>query len=130
MSKIKITDTIKDMMIGLSEGNPGALTVCVNLMRAEPSIDPDNMLAGIGSLLELDQQEIYGPRIWMLYKDVCKEDITKTIAVLRSCQLGLVSKNDLVHAIDNHGNGLNVNDICVKVKEKLPNFGQQESADN
>ena len=58
----------------------------------------------------------------MLYKDVCKEDIVKTVAMLRANQLGILQKDKLIHAIDNYGNGINVDELHTQVKDQLPSF--------
>jgi hypothetical protein len=107
----------------MTEGNPGATSVCMELIEKEKTIDKDSAIPGLGSLLSLDAYAIYGADIWMLYKDVCGKDIEKTIAALRSCQLGFTSFIDLKHAIAHYGEGLELDKIVVQVKERLPNFG-------
>ena len=78
----------------------------------------------MGLILLLDTFDIYEERIWMLYKDVCKQDITNTIACLRACQLGMITESDLNNSIDNRGNGIVPDEITKKVQERLPQFGQ------
>ena len=87
MSKeiIDLTDSMMSAIMKLSEGNPGAMQVCMKIMDKAEEIDPDAMLGGLGVLLSLDTHQIYGSKIWMLYKDMCGEDIVKTLAVLRGC---------------------------------------------
>lgn len=75
MSRIKLNDTGMSAAIKMNDGNPGALTVIVQFMKMGAEIDPDSALGGITPILDLDTLGIYGPRIWMLYKDVCKEDV-------------------------------------------------------
>ena len=122
-TKISLDDTAQDMVIKLSEGNPGALTVCMEILQRGGSIDPDGFGGGgAGLLLLFDSMSLYGSRIWMLYKDVCGEDLVKTVAMLRAWQLGLVSEDNLKHAIDNYGNGIDKDDLFKQVKDRLPNF--------
>ena len=121
-NKIGLTDTAEDMMVKMSEGNPGALSVCMQLLTETANIDPDAALGGLSSILMLDTLGIYGPEIWMLYKDVCGEDIADTITVLRGYQLGFITHHQLNHAIQNGGDGLDVNDVLKQVKDKLPLF--------
>lgn len=121
--RIKLDMSMMDVVAELSEGVPGALVVCMRMLKDGDTIDPDNMLGGVGSLLSLDSQGIYGSRIWMLYKDVCGEDLTKTIALLRATQLGFVSDTDLDHAVDNRGAGVDVDALYAQVQERLPAFG-------
>lgn len=85
-------------------------------------IDTDAAFGGFANIMDLDTLGIYGSRIWMLYKDVCKEKLYKMIAVLRSWQLGFVSASAINHAIDNYGEGLDVSECVVKVTEQLKGF--------
>ena len=119
------TDTIQSAIIKLTEGNPGAFHVCVELIKQAGAIDPDDLLGGLSKLLSLDGLGIYGPRIWMLYKDVCDCDMVSTTCVLRGWQLGLIDRRQLDYAIDNRGDGLDVADVLANVRQKLPAFAAQ-----
>ena len=123
-SKIGLNDTVQDTLIKLSEGNPGALSVCMQIMAKGSQIDPDAFGGGLLMLLSLDDLGIYGSRIWMLYKDVCGTDLTDTLGVLRGHQLGFITSGTLNHAIDNRGDGLDIEDVVSKVRERLPDFGK------
>ena len=121
-NRIALTDTVIDTTTRMSEGNPGAITVMVNLMKESPKVDPDDMFGPLGPLMSLDSYGIYGSRIWMLYKDVCNQSAVRTLAVLRGMQLGLISDTVVDHAIDHRGEGLDVEEIMARVKERLPAF--------
>jgi hypothetical protein len=56
----------KELIIKMSEGNPGAINVLLALSQ-----EPD----GFWDILELNRQGVKGSLIWMRYKDVCGEDI-------------------------------------------------------
>lgn len=120
--KIQLTDSIQDVIFKLSAGNPGAITVCLSILKNGAQIDPDNMFGGLGALLSLDTLGLYGPKIWMLFKDVCKENLSRMLAVLRGRQLGFLSEAQINHAVENYGEGINVADICAKVIKRLPRF--------
>ena len=122
ITKIHLTDSMMDILIKMSEGNPGALTVCLQIIKDGEQIDPDHGLGGIGIILKLDTLKLYGPKIWMLYKDVCDENLSEMIAVLRGWQLGFLNERQLQHAVDNYGEGINLEEICAKVCERLPRF--------
>ena len=128
--RIKAEMNMQDMFLALCEGNPGALRVCMELFKGAEQIDPGSFHAGFASLLMLDTLKIYGPRIWMLYKDVCGENLVKMVALLRAYQLGQlagVTENALNHAIDNRGAGLNIDLALKAVKEKMPNFNNPKA---
>jgi len=122
MTRLVLSDTVRDMIIKLAEDNPGAIRVCSEIFEAGEKIDRDSFHGGFSTLLNLDSLEIYGANIWLLYKDVCNEDITLTIAVLRAWQLGLVSKDKLKHAVEHYGEGIDVQGLYEKVKERLSKF--------
>jgi hypothetical protein len=119
--KIKLNDSFMDVVMKMSEGNPGAISVLMQLMKEVPTIDPANVLGGLGPILEMDTLGIYGSRIWILYKDVCGEDIAKTNWMLRAWQLGLLTETELNHRIDNYGRD-GVDEIAAKVVTKLAEY--------
>ena len=119
---IDLNCSLIDIAIKLVGGNPGAIRVCCEIISKAEQIDPDSALGPLGALLSFDSYHIYDERIWMLFKDVCGENVVKVIALLRAVQLGLLSESTLNHAIDNFGEGLNVSEYITKVKKQLPNF--------
>ena len=124
MTKIQETDTMLDSLTKMAEGNPGAITVLMQIMTEAERIDPDSFMGSFGAILSLDTQNIYGSRIWMLYKDVCGENITDTIGLSRAVQMGIISIATLNMAIDNYGKGLDVEDTMKKLRNDLPNFAK------
>jgi hypothetical protein len=124
-TRLELTDNGTTLAIKMSEGNPGALRVIVELMKEGNWIDPVGM-GGVGAVLMMDTFGIYGSRIWMLYKDVCNQDIIKTMAVIRGCQLGILNEHTMNAAID--GASLDTDELLTKVQERLGNFGQKDTA--
>lgn len=124
-TRINGDDTISSAILKLSDGNPGAIHVCTLCIDHGDIIDPHTVLGGLGNLLSLDTHNIYGPDIWMLYKDVCGEDIVKTIACLRACQLRQITISTLKYAIANHGDGINCNQVLLDVQERIPTFAHE-----
>lgn len=70
--KIGLETTQKEMAMIMSEGNPGALSVICQILKADP-------VEGFMTLLNLDDMNIRGVQIWLGYKDHCGEDIEKFI---------------------------------------------------
>ena len=124
MLRIVLEDSIKSMIIKLGGGNPGALKVCCDLFVGTATIDPDACFGEASALLALDKYEIYEERIWMLYKDVCQENLTNMIGILRAVQLGLLAISTLNKAIDNRGIGVDIEGTLELVQKKLPNFNK------
>ena len=123
-TRIEMTDTMFDVIRKMTEGNPGAMHVCVSLLKEGVRIDPDDFMGPMGAILQLDTFGIYGPRIWQLYSDVCGSNLTKAAAMLRAVQLGLLREKELHHAIDNRGDGLDVDAAHASVRERLPAFAE------
>ena len=123
--RIELHDSIRDILMKMSEGNPGALTVCMKMLEEGGDIDPQSFAGGLGAILGMDSHGIYGSRIWMLYKDVCGENLENTLAVLRACQLGQLRESDMLHAIDNRGQGIDVPALVMGVKKRLEQFGEK-----
>jgi hypothetical protein len=124
-TRIEMTDSIMDIYMKMSEGNPGACKALMEMIKLSPTADPDfGRFAEFGPLLALDSQGIYGSRIWMLFKDVCKEQAVYALACLRAVQLGIMGSSVLDHAIDNRGEGLDVFATRRAVCERLPNFSK------
>lgn len=64
--KIGLNSSIRDALVIMAEGNPGAINVLVKLME-----DP----IGFIDVLHLDDMNMRGSQIWVGYKDHCKQDI-------------------------------------------------------
>lgn len=98
--RVRIDMPMFDIVKALSEGNIGALNVCMALFK-----DCDT---GAFDLIWLDSLRIYGRRIWMLFKDVCRQDLGCVRAVLMDVRKGDISRETLNAAIDNYGAGIDV----------------------
>lgn len=121
-TKINLTDSLGETLAKMSEGNPGACVVCLQMQEHGAKIDPDSVFGGLGPIFNLDSLNIYGPRIWMLYKDVCRGNLSRTIALLRAWQLGILPADKLQYAVDHYGEGIDIEAICAQVVQKLPRF--------
>lgn len=125
--RITLADNQMSIVMKMSEGNPGAMNVLMNMMQ-DHGIDPDSALGGIGSILTLDTIGIYGSDIYVLNKDICDQDLPKMLAVLRATQLGMFDREVLKDACsrqDRSGKQMvPVNELYEKVRERLPNFNK------
>lgn len=124
--RIGLNDTIKDVAIKMSDGNPGALMAMMDLIKQCPTIDPEFALGGLGLICFLDEWGIYGTDIYVLHSDICERKTNHTIAVIRATQLGLFSHDKLIsaaHKQDRSGRkDVPVEDLYNRVCEELPNF--------
>lgn len=128
--RIKLTMSLPDILQELSEGNPGALTVLLKLMKQAPVIDPEAWAKELQPLLSLDTHGIYGSQIWVFYKDICGESILNMLIVFRAVQLGLM-REDTLQAWLRAPHRVPASQFEVLrelLKEKLPSFNKQEVA--
>lgn len=81
--KIETNDNMMNVMIKMSEGNPGAITGMASLIKDDP-------LKGFMLLLGLDDMNIRGSQIWQVYKYYCNEDIEKFKEVIQNRDADMV----------------------------------------
>lgn len=122
-TRIGLNDTVQSALIKMCDGNPGGLNVLIEIMKVNGRVDPDDFMGGLGPILGLDMLGIYGSRIWILHKDVCGQDIVKTLTLLRANQLGILPEAELNRLIDS-GESPDFSDILAKVQKELPNFAK------
>lgn len=126
MSRITLLDSVESVISKMSEGNIGAMNVCMLLIAEGGNIDRQNIMGGFGFILDLDREGIYGTDIYVFWNDICNRELPKMIAVLRAVQLGFFNGRvlaDACHRQDYSGRDLvPVNDLYNKVIERLPNF--------
>lgn len=127
MNRIELTDNATNMIFKLSEGNPGAVRVCCECVQKGAEIDKDSAWGSFGALLALDGCGVYGSRIWMLYKHVCRENLRNFIGVLRAVNLGLLSEKKLNAAID-EDRDISIHSLIAAVEAQLPGFQKVEAA--
>ncbi len=84
--KISGNMSMMDMLMVMSEGNPGALTVLMNMLN-----DP----MGFIKVLTLDSLGIRGSKIWMLYKDCSGESMDKFYKTLDLLRGGAYSSEEI-----------------------------------
>jgi hypothetical protein len=101
MSKIKLQDTMMDVMVKMSEGNPGALTCLMGMMQKSDWYGGMDSLAAI---LSFDTIGLYGSNLYMLWNDCCDRDLTKLELVLRNWQMGNLSAEE-IHKNISQGRG-------------------------
>ena len=121
-NRLNLEMTLSDCIAAVAGGNPGAISVCVQAIKNGAKIDPDSAFGGLAIIMDFDTYNITGERVWMLYKDVCRENLNDMMTVLRATQLGFVDIETVQHAIDNRGAGLDIVECRRMVKERLPRF--------
>ena len=90
-TKTRLTSemSIKEAIIEMSEGNPGALTCMMEMIDSNPMAMLD--------ILYFDSLGIYGSKIYMLWNDCCDRDMNKLNETLRYFIEGDISEEE-IHA--------------------------------
>jgi len=65
--------------------------------------------------------DLCGYDIWLLYHDVCKNNLSLVIVLLRSVQLGICSIFDIKNMIQ-AGFHIDIKNILFRVIHRLPNL--------
>lgn len=126
--------TVVEAAAKLAKGNPGAAQALLALMRDTAIVDPDCIFEEWAPLFDCDHLDLYGPDIWILYKDICKFNTANMLAVFRAVQFGQISAKTVQAAVASGRNGsdltepLDIPKILENVKKKLPNFGKRVGA--
>ena len=53
-TKIQLTNSFRDIIVKMVDGNPGALNTIMDLQKNELMFDPDSIWGGLGPLILLD----------------------------------------------------------------------------
>lgn len=98
MSRIGLTDSVADVIAKMADGNPGACTAMIEMIKHGKEIDPLCFMGGLGAVMLLDTFGIYGTDIYILYSDQCKRDVRELLMLLRAGQFGFV-REDKIKAV-------------------------------
>jgi len=74
----------------MAEHNLGATKILCDLVN----VDPEN---GLQRLLTLDDMNIWGPQIWIAFKDYCGEDISVMVRCVDERDMGMVACVNELH---------------------------------
>lgn len=92
MSKIQLMDSVMDVIVKMSEGNPGAATCLAEIMGKN---DWHNGTDSLAMILSLDTLGLYGSNLYMIWNDCCDRDLIKLELVIRNWQLGELSDKEI-----------------------------------
>lgn len=76
-NKITMTMPPEDLLDRMTEGNPGAIRVMIEIFDKH---GPE----GIFTVITMDDMNIRGSQIWVGYKDHCKQNIDKFIKAIKN----------------------------------------------
>ncbi|MBU2249610.1 MAG: hypothetical protein KKD77_22880 [Gammaproteobacteria bacterium] len=88
--EISLNDSVFDVVKTMSEGNPGAISVLMQIMKKDEQF-------GLIHILCLDDMNIRGTQIWIGYKDFSGSDIDVFIENIKT------RNPEMISLINEHG---------------------------
>lgn len=83
--EIGLQGSLKDLVVFMAEGNPGALTVLIELLNKRPD---DAFIY----MLNLDDMNIRGSQLWIAFKYHCGSDLDKLVECTKSRDQAMIDK--------------------------------------
>ena len=96
MSRVELTDSITDVVVKMSDGNPGACSCLADIIKKGALIDPQSFMGSLRPILDMDDMGIYGTSIYVLWSDKCGRDTRRMLVLLRASQLGLFPREKIL----------------------------------
>ena len=124
-NRLQLGMSLQQVVMAMAGENIGAATFCLQLLKDYKKYDPQSALGGLSPLYKLDELGLYNEKIWLLWKDICNENLGKFILLFRSVQLGFLDADQLIKFTDYRTmeNGLvNFDLLLEKVSAQLPTF--------
>ena len=115
-----MTDSLQEMIYKIAKGNPGARAVTNMILQRGNNIDP--YASYVVAHKSLYNWNITGEDIWLMYKDLCGEDLTRMLGMIRAVELGFLTPVSLKRQINmaRDPNLMPIDDLLKRVKESLP----------
>jgi len=129
MSRIELNDSQMDVFVKMAEGNPGAITAMVEIMKESSEIDPQACMGGLGKILCLDTYGIYGSDIYVLWSDKCGKNVRRMLMLIRAAQMGFFSARKLTSMAHDQMGEINLSEdefveLDKQVCERLDRFAK------
>lgn len=86
-TRITADMSMQDVLITMSEGNPGALTCMMQMLQTNPMSFMDILL--------FDKMGIYGSKIYMVWNDCCGRDMKKFKDTIQAFREGKFSEEEI-----------------------------------
>ena len=106
MARLQLMDSMYDIIVKMSDGNPGAISFIMEL-----KVQYNNDAQWVQALLAFDMMELYGSQLYMLWNDSCDRDCTKVIKIVEAYKRGKITNTDIDERIKNVGYGQKFDDL-------------------
>jgi hypothetical protein len=127
--RIELGDSWGAICLKLSDGNPGAIMTCTELLRHGPGYELSSPLGVLQSFLAIDSAALFGEKLYLLRHDLCGDHLVRMLTVLRALDLGLISTEALHAELEKAAEGepaaLDHEALLAGVRERWPDFGKE-----
>lgn len=89
MTRIEINDGIEEVVLKMSEGNPGCAEFLMQLITKSKH---NGELGGLGNIVLVDHIGLYGSQAYMLWNDCCDRDLEKVELVLENFRARTITR--------------------------------------
>jgi hypothetical protein len=117
--RLSKNDTVQNHIMKLSDGNIGCVSLLSELVKKYNGTDSAYLMY----FHLLDEYNIYGADIWLLYNGISQKNIDTMIGLLKIVQLNFLSKTDLISAINNFTLPEEIFNLLARLKISSENFG-------
>ena len=87
-NRITSNMSMKDVLITMCDGNPGALTCMMQLIQNDP-------LTGLLDIMLFDSMGIYGSKIYMVWNDCCARNMEKFKETIKAFREGKFTEEEI-----------------------------------
>lgn len=91
-TRLKASDSILEIAMKMSDGNPSALQVIMTLLQ-------DSTGMGFAEILTIDSIGLYGSKLYMLWNDCCDRDMDKVKSVLYARMRGKLTDWEIMEHV-------------------------------
>lgn len=109
-TKLGLTDSLQDIIIKLSEGNPGAMSFIFEIIKYQEN----NPIKLVEEFLTIDSMHLYGSHLYMLWNDCCNRDVEKSLKIIKGYRLGNIKDSDIKERIINVSYGISFDDLLER----------------
>lgn len=118
-----VSAPVMEAIVTLCDGNPGAISVCLSIMANMPVLFPRAFTELSPTFVPeiFNEAEFYGRDIFLLWKQICTEDLAMVVAFALAMHHGLIEPKELRTECDNLHGGLTSKYSTEPFKKKLLN---------
>lgn len=121
-TRIELNDTIFDAIAKLADKDPAVMEIIATVVRDADQYDlmsgGPGLPGGFMYLLHIDTDHFYGSRFRTLFEKVAGGDSLNTLALIRSIQMGYLSRSEVDAAIQDE-RPIDTEPLLKRLRERL-----------